>query len=157
MKFSQLIAVFGICASLATATTAQAFDGLGRMDGPHLGWGDGLGLHHLGPRGLRPHILPRSERELRHPLRSARFGRPHLYGWGYGEGFGYHGLWPRHHGFGSPYRDSFGSPWTEDDHSEVSGGTGDDAAAAKCAQHFRSYNPATRTYLGYDGKRHACP
>lgn len=25
-----------------------------------------------------------------------------------------------------------------------------------CAQRFRSYDPASGTYLGYDGKRHAC-
>ncbi len=28
---------------------------------------------------------------------------------------------------------------------------------AYCEQHFRSYNPATGTYLGYDGVRHPCP
>lgn len=26
-----------------------------------------------------------------------------------------------------------------------------------CEQRFRSYNPATGTYLGYDGLRHHCP
>jgi len=26
-----------------------------------------------------------------------------------------------------------------------------------CAQRFRSYDPATGTYLGYDGQRHPCP
>jgi hypothetical protein len=26
-----------------------------------------------------------------------------------------------------------------------------------CAQRFKSYNPRTGTYLGYDGRRHACP
>jgi hypothetical protein len=31
---------------------------------------------------------------------------------------------------------------------------GDDAY---CAQRFRSYDPASGTYLGYDGLRHACP
>jgi BA14K-like protein len=28
---------------------------------------------------------------------------------------------------------------------------------AYCAQRFRSYDPASGTYLGYDGIRHACP
>jgi len=28
---------------------------------------------------------------------------------------------------------------------------------AYCAQRFRSYDPASGTYLGYDGLRHACP
>jgi len=26
-----------------------------------------------------------------------------------------------------------------------------------CAQRFRSYDPASGTYLGYDGRRHPCP
>ena len=26
-----------------------------------------------------------------------------------------------------------------------------------CMQHYRSYNPRSGTYLGYDGYRHSCP
>jgi len=33
-------------------------------------------------------------------------------------------------------------------------GGGDDGY---CAQRFRSYDPSTGTYLGYDGQRHPCP
>jgi hypothetical protein len=29
--------------------------------------------------------------------------------------------------------------------------------AAWCQAHFRSYNPATGTYLGFDGQYHSCP
>jgi hypothetical protein len=29
--------------------------------------------------------------------------------------------------------------------------------AAYCAQRFKSYDPASGTYLGYDGLRHPCP
>jgi hypothetical protein len=32
-----------------------------------------------------------------------------------------------------------------------------DQDAAYCAQRFRSYDPASGTYLGYDGFRHPCP
>jgi hypothetical protein len=28
---------------------------------------------------------------------------------------------------------------------------------AYCERHFRSYDPASGTYLGYDGLRHPCP
>jgi hypothetical protein len=35
-------------------------------------------------------------------------------------------------------------------------GPGPDAVAY-CSQRFKSYDPASGTYLGYDGKRHACP
>lgn len=30
-------------------------------------------------------------------------------------------------------------------------------AEAYCARRFRSWDPASRTYLGYDGLRHSCP
>jgi BA14K-like protein len=30
-------------------------------------------------------------------------------------------------------------------------------AVAYCEQRFRSYDPRTGTYLGYDGYRHPCP
>jgi len=30
-------------------------------------------------------------------------------------------------------------------------------SVAYCEAHFKSYNPATGTYLGYDGVRHSCP
>lgn len=33
--------------------------------------------------------------------------------------------------------------------------TGD--ATAYCMQRFKSYDPASGTYLGYDGRRHPCP
>src|SRR5262245_22730364 len=35
-----------------------------------------------------------------------------------------------------------------------SAGGNDDAY---CSQRFRSYDPASGTYLGYDGQRHSCP
>ena len=34
---------------------------------------------------------------------------------------------------------------------------GGDNGAAYCVQRFRSYDPASGTYLGNDGRRHACP
>jgi hypothetical protein len=32
-----------------------------------------------------------------------------------------------------------------------------DNAAASCEQRFRSFDPASGTYLGFDGLRHPCP
>lgn len=32
-----------------------------------------------------------------------------------------------------------------------------DEAVSYCAGRFRSYDPATGTYLGYDGNEHSCP
>ena len=33
----------------------------------------------------------------------------------------------------------------------------DQSAVAYCSQRFRSYDPASGTYLGYDGVRRSCP
>jgi hypothetical protein len=32
-----------------------------------------------------------------------------------------------------------------------------DAAIDYCMRRFRSYDPGSMTYLGYDGRRHRCP
>ena len=37
------------------------------------------------------------------------------------------------------------------------GGGGGGGAAAYCAQRYRSYDPASGTFLGFDGLRHPCP
>ena len=36
-------------------------------------------------------------------------------------------------------------------------GAADPSAEAYCSQRYRSYDPASGTYLGYDGMRHPCP
>ena len=36
-------------------------------------------------------------------------------------------------------------------------GGGYDDAAAYCMSRFRTYDPSTGTYIGYDGRAHACP
>ncbi|MGB7253872.1 MAG: BA14K family protein, partial [Xanthobacteraceae bacterium] len=33
---------------------------------------------------------------------------------------------------------------------------GNEVGSNKCATRFRSYDPATGTYLGSDGRRHPC-
>jgi hypothetical protein len=59
------------------------------------------------------------------------------YGYGYGPGYGY--------GYGP----AMGGVYA---YNDVPAGD-----ASYCARRFRSYDPATGTYLGYDGVRHACP
>jgi hypothetical protein len=62
--------------------------------------------------------------------------------------------------YGGPYYDD---PYYYDDSyyddgaavAVVPDGGGD--SVAYCQQRFRSYDPATGTYLGYDGLRHPCP
>ena len=65
------------------------------------------------------------------------------YGYGYGPGYGYAPGYAYAPGYGPGY---------------VAGpayGAGD--AVAYCQQRFRSYDPRSGTYLGYDGYRHPCP
>jgi hypothetical protein len=57
------------------------------------------------------------------------------YGYGYGQGPGYYG-----------YDSGYSTGYT-------SGGQD----AGYCAQRYRSYDPASGTYLGNDGRRHPCP
>jgi hypothetical protein len=59
------------------------------------------------------------------------------YGGGYGYDSGYYG---GDYGYGSAYGSGYGAD-----------------ASAYCAQRFKSYDPASGTYLGYDGARHPCP
>jgi hypothetical protein len=56
---------------------------------------------------------------------------------------------------GDPYYDS---DYYYDDSAPVAVGpdVGGDSAAY-CAQRYRSYDPASGTYLGFDGLRHPCP
>jgi BA14K-like protein len=61
------------------------------------------------------------------------------------------------YGYGNYYNDYAYSPGYRSGPSytyEYSGG-GDDVAY--CTQRFRSYDPASGTYMGYDGQRHPCP
>ncbi|HEX5506978.1 MAG TPA: BA14K family protein [Pseudolabrys sp.] len=64
----------------------------------------------------------------------------------YGDGFGYDG---------GPYAYDYGDYGDYD----VSGGPdyAENDAVQYCMQRFRSYDPQSGTYLGYDGERHPCP
>ena len=62
----------------------------------------------------------------------------------YGGGYGY---------YDDPYY--YDSYYDEPSVAVVPDSGGD--SAAYCAQRYRSYDPASGTYLGYDGQRHPCP
>jgi len=64
----------------------------------------------------------------------------------------YYGYGPGYYGYGYPYAGGYYPP------PAVAPGPGYASQAGNdCAQRFKSYNPATGTYLGYDGERHPCP
>ena len=50
----------------------------------------------------------------------------------------------------------YDQPGYYDDDSAVAVAPGGNDASY-CAQRYRSYDPASGTYLGYDGQRHPCP
>jgi hypothetical protein len=67
----------------------------------------------------------------------------------YGSGYDY--------GYGSDYG-YYDDPYSYDDAVVAAAPApvgGDDVAY--CMQTYRSYDPASGTYLGYDGQRHPCP
>jgi hypothetical protein len=84
--------------------------------------------------------------------------RHHHHGYGYGAGgfvagailssalagprYGYYGNGPYYYGGGRYYSDAYASSPDSEEY---------------CMQRFRSYDPRSGTYMGYDGQRHACP
>jgi hypothetical protein len=66
-------------------------------------------------------------------------------------------------GFGPSYYDygyDYGYyPYDDESYAYVAPGAvaEDGDSVAYCQQRFRSYDPSTGTYLGYDGLRHPCP
>ncbi|MFZ5738456.1 MAG: BA14K family protein, partial [Pseudomonadota bacterium] len=90
--------------------------------------------------------------------------------WHGGGGRHWHGGWHGRRGYwsgvgigviGSPYYyGSYGDPYYYGYYDEPTVTVvpdDDDRTEAYCRRRFKSYDPASGTYLGYDGKRHPCP
>ena len=123
------------------------------------------------PAGMRPGPAMGS-RPMQGGGDSNRFAGRGGYGGGYnGGGYRNHyrgggGFWPgvavgvgvgsTYGYYGSPsyYDDSYGY---YDDSAVAAAPPSDDDAVAYCTQRYRSYDPASGTYLGNDGLRHPCP
>jgi hypothetical protein len=71
----------------------------------------------------------------------------------YGDGPDYR--YRRDYAYGDGPYENYGLPLVEGRSAFVDEPTGDDVAY--CQAHFRSYDPSSGTYLGYDGMRHSCP
>jgi hypothetical protein len=86
--------------------------------------------------------------------RGGRYGG----GWGRGRGWGYGGAFAAGAILGgllaAPYY--YSEPYYYPGPVYEYGPTPDDAVAY-CMQRFKSYDPMSGTYLGYDGYRHPCP
>lgn len=91
------------------------------------------------------------------PAQARWYGHHHHHGWGWGAGAaGFaagaligSALAPR------PYYYYGGPPAYYYDEPAYAYAPGDEVAY--CSQRFRSYDPRSGTYLGYDGRRHPCP
>jgi hypothetical protein len=84
-------------------------------------------------------------------------------GYGFGAGFAAGaliGAGSYGYGYGYPYGDDYaydnGYGYEDDAYAAAPAYEGGGDAQA-CAQQYRSYDPASGTYLGYDGARHPCP
>jgi BA14K-like protein len=87
---------------------------------------------------------------------------------GYGRGVGFAGGWAVGDGFGYGYDDGYYGDGYYADNGYSDGGYGYDnglyyvasdnqrADSGYYAQRYKSYDPASGTYLGYDGLRHPC-
>jgi hypothetical protein len=74
-------------------------------------------------------------------------------------GYSYGGYYDPYNYFGyydpNYSNDSYG--YGNPDYDEYSGSVVSSGADAYCAQRYKSYDPASGTYLGRDGLRHPCP
>ncbi|MFC5068348.1 BA14K family protein [Flaviflagellibacter deserti] len=91
-----------------------------------------------------------------HRWHGNRHGRWH----GNRGGHRYYGYRHRHYGYG--YRDYYGPAFAAGIIGLTAGAIAANAGSYDrndeyCAARFRSYDPRSGTYLGYDGFRHACP
>jgi hypothetical protein len=66
--------------------------------------------------------------------------------------------WAGGYGYGPYYGDGpyYGNGYYGDDYADEGGGYGG-GGVSRCAATFRSFDPRTGTYMGYDGVRRACP
>jgi hypothetical protein len=90
-------------------------------------------------------------------------------GWGHhGGGWGHRGGWGLGAGLAAgaliggalaarPYYDGPGYGYYGGPGYYAAVPDGDAGSSTYCAQRFKSYDPSSGTYLGYDGVRHPCP
>jgi hypothetical protein len=100
-----------------------------------------------------------SRGEFRDRDRDGRFGRGagFVAGLAAGSAFGYYGAYDHYYyddyAYNDYYDGSYDTGYPVDTGVVVSSAGGD---PSYCAQRYRSYDPATGTYLGFDGLRHPC-
>lgn len=100
-----------------------------------------------------------SQGQFRDRDHDGRFGRGagFVAGLAAGSAFGYDGAYDPYYyddyAYNDSYDGSYDTGYPVESGVVVSNAGGD---ASYCAQRYRSYDPATGTYLGFDGLRHPC-
>jgi len=129
---------------------AQASVGAGRVGGINGGNFAGRGNAQFAQGGFR------GDRGFRDHDRGYGAGAGFVAGLAAGSAFGY-GYDPYYDGGDYAYNDTYDNGYDAgypvDSGVVVSTAGGD---ASYCAQRYRSYDPASGTYLGFDGLRHPC-
>jgi BA14K-like protein len=102
-----------------------------------------------------PHVIGRFNHNTQHVVPIYR-GRHRVRGHGY-----YYGGRP-YYRYGRYHHDNVGAAVAAGVIGAAIGAIASGAAhhsggVAYCVRHFRSYNPRTGMYLGYDGRHHRCP
>ena len=124
------------CAVLASVGPASA------QYRPGWGWGPGWGY---GPGAMAAGVIGGTIAAATSPLWAPGY---YDYEPGYAYGPAYDA--PRYYDYSPGY--SYAPPGTV----VVQGGP-DSGTVASCQARFRSYNPSTGMYMGYDGEQHPCP
>lgn len=76
-------------------------------------------------------------------------------GYGYGTGYGYGNV--GYAGYGNGVYDYAPGPYVATAAPAIAVAPTGGGNVAYCQQRYRSYDPASGTFLGYDGQRHPCP
>ncbi|MBR0914104.1 BA14K family protein [Bradyrhizobium japonicum] len=158
MERLKLLGVIALCATLAPGAAASARGG-GHGGGGHGGggghFGGGGGFHgggHFGGgRGFHGGAGHFRAAGGFHggQFHHAGFRHRYRHAWAYDGGLGLGGAfalgaysgWPYYGGYDDGYYGDYDSA----------------DGSSYCERKYRSYDPASGTYLGYDGKRHPCP
>lgn len=92
------------------------------------------------------------------PQAQYRHGGPRYGNYGPRYGYGYRNYGPRYHHRGPNWGAvAAGSIIGLAAGAAIAGSARGNDSVAYCEQRFRSYDRSSGTYVGYDGRRHACP
>jgi hypothetical protein len=152
LKHIGLAIGIAVIAAAVTVDTADARRGGGGGGFRGGGFGGGAGMRGGGFGGGRAHV----SRPIARPGVGTRPGGP---GWANRPGWG-NGGWGYRPGYGwgaAAVGAGIASSYYNDGYYGDESPGADADAVAYCAQRFRSYDPASRTYLANSGRRVSCP